>query len=81
MSGSSLKQEVLGFKMAQGHGAGGREPACQRRLDVRDTGSIPDGEDPIEEEMVPTPVLLPGKSCEREPGGLQSVGLPRVGHD
>ena len=52
MSGSSLKQEVLGFKMAQGHGAGGREPTCQRRLDIRDTGSIPGGEDPLEEEMV-----------------------------
>ena len=43
MSGSLLKQEVLGFKMAQGHGGGanGREPSCQCRLDVRDTGSIP----------------------------------------
>ena len=51
MSGSSLKQEVLGFKMAQGHGAGGGEPTCQRRLDVRDTGSIPGGEDPLEEDL------------------------------
>ena len=30
----------------------------------------------------PTPVLLPGESHgQREPGGLQSVGLQRVGHD
>ena len=43
MSGSSLKQEVLGFNMAQGHrgGASGTELTCQCRLDIRDTGSIP----------------------------------------
>ena len=37
----------------------GKESAC----DVRDLGSIPGSEDPLEEEMVPTPVFLPGKSC------------------
>ena len=29
----------------------------------------------------PTPVLLPGKSMEEEPGRLQSMGSLRVGHD
>ena len=29
----------------------------------------------------PTPVFLPGKSHTEEPGGLQSIGSPRVGHD
>ena len=29
----------------------------------------------------PTPVLLPGKSHGAEPGGLQSTGSLRVGHD
>ena len=29
----------------------------------------------------PTPVLLPGESQGREPGGLPSMGLHRVGHE
>ena len=29
----------------------------------------------------PTPVVLPGESHGDEPGGLQSMGLQRVGHD
>ena len=29
----------------------------------------------------PTPVFLPGKSWTEEPGGLQSMGSQRVGHD
>ena len=37
-------------------------------------------EDPLEKEMAPTPVFLPGKWPE-EPGGLQCMGLQRVGHD
>ena len=31
--------------------------------------------------MAPTPVLSPGELHGQEPGGLQSTGLPRVGHD
>ena len=39
-------------------------------------------EDPLEEEMAPPPVLLPGESQQtEEPGGLQSMGLQRAGHD
>ena len=29
----------------------------------------------------PTPVFLPGESQGWEPGGLPSMGSPRVGHD
>ena len=33
-------------------------------------------------EWQPTPVFLPGESpWTQEPGGLQSIGLQRVGHD
>ena len=39
-------------------------------------------EDPLEEGMVTTPVFLPGESpWTEEPGGLQSMGSQRVGHD
>ena len=34
-----------------------------------------------EKAMAPTPVLLPGESQGREPGGLPSMGSHRVGHD
>ena len=41
-----------------------------------------DWEDPLEKEMQPTPVFLPGKSRgQRRPGGLQSMGLQTVRHD
>ena len=36
-------------------------------------------EDPLEKEMQPTPVFLPGEIPWTEaPGGLQSMGLQRV---
>ena len=39
-------------------------------------------EDPLEEEMAPTPVFLPGKIVwMEEPGRLRSMGLQRVGHN
>ena len=39
-------------------------------------------EDPLEEGMATTPVFLPGESpWTEEPGGLQSMGSQRVGHD
>ena len=39
-------------------------------------------EDPLEKGLQPTPVFLPGESpWTEEPGGLQSMGLQRVGHD
>ena len=40
-------------------------------------------EDPLEEGMKPTPVFLPGQKSPwtEEPGGLQSMGSQRVGHN
>ena len=39
-------------------------------------------EDPLEKDMETTLVFLPRRSHGRkEPGGLQSMGLQRVGHD
>ena len=49
--------------------------------DVRDVGSVPgSGRSPGVGK--PTPVLLPGKiPWTEEPGGQQSMGSQRVGHD
>ena len=39
-------------------------------------------EDPLERAWQPTPVFLPGESpWTEEPGGLQSMGSQRVGHN
>ena len=41
-----------------------------------------DQEDPGRRKWQPTPIFLPGESLwAEEPGGLQSVGLQRVGQD
>ena len=47
-----------------------------------DPGWIPDWEDPLEKEMATHSSILIGKTPWREePGGLQSMGSQRVGHD
>jgi len=52
-------------------GSDGKESTCN----VGDLGSIPGLERP-------PPLFLPGESpWTEEPGGLQSMGLQRVGHD
>ena len=39
-------------------------------------------EDPLEKGKTTTPVFFPGESpWTEEPGGLQSMGSQRVGHD
>ena len=49
---------------------------------TRDAGSIPGWEDPLEEEMTTQFSILDWKMLwTEEPGGLQSMGLQRVGHD
>ena len=54
-----------------------RLPAMQETW-VRSLG----GEDPLEKEMAPRSSTLAWKiPWVEEPGGLQSMGLPRVGHD
>ena len=50
--------------------------------DVRDTGLAWVGKIPWRRARQPTPVFLLGESpWTEEPGGLQSMGLQRVGHD
>ena len=58
----------------------GTEPTCT----VGDLGSIPEsgGLIPWRRKEQPTPVFLAGKSpWTEEPGGLQSMGLQRMGND
>ena len=50
--------------------------------DTRDAGSIPGWEDPLEKKMATHSSILAWKiSRTDEPGGLQSMGSQRVGHD
>ena len=50
--------------------------------DVRDLGSVPRSEDPLEKEMATHSSFLAWKiPWTEEPGGLQSVGSQRVRHD
>ena len=50
--------------------------------DIRDTGSIPGWEDPLDEGMATHSSILAWKIPWTEaPGGLQSKGSQRVGHD
>ena len=61
-------------------GSDSKESSCN----AGDLGSIPGGEDPLEKGMAThsTILVLPGESAwTEEPGGLQSVGPQRVGHD
>ena len=50
--------------------------------DVRHLGSIPGLENPLEEGMVTHPSILAWRiPLAEEPGGIQSMGSQRVGHD
>ena len=50
--------------------------------DIRDAGSIPGREDPLEEGMATHSSILAWRIPRREePGGLQSIGSQRVRHD
>ena len=59
-------------------GSDGKESACS----AGDPGSTPGSENPLEEEMA-TQSSIPAWRIPwtEEPDGLQSIGLPRVGHD
>ena len=49
--------------------------------DAGDVGSLRQ-EDPLEEEMAPHSNILAWRiPWEEEPGGLQSIGSQRIGHD
>ena len=59
-------------------GSDGEESACS----AGDLGSIPGWEDPLEKEMATHSSILAWKiPSTEEPGGLQSMGSLRVGHD
>ena len=50
--------------------------------DIRNVGSIPGLEDPLEEGMATHSSILAWRSpWTEESGGLQSMGSQRVGHD
>ena len=59
--------------------SGGEESACN----AGEQGSMPGlGRSPGGGHGNPTPVFLPGESTwTEEPGGLQSMGSQRAGHD
>ena len=58
-----------------------KNPPANAR-DARDSGLIPGQEDPLEKEMATYSIILAWKiPGTEEPGGLQSMGLQRVGHD
>ena len=59
-------------------GASGKEPACQ----CRDAGSSPRPGRSLEEGMATYSSILAWRiPLTGEPGGLQSMGLQKVGHD
>ena len=61
-------------------GASGEEPAHQCRL--RDAGWIPGSVRSLEKAMAIYSILLAWRTpWTEEPGGLQSMGSQRVGHD
>ena len=56
----------------------GKESACNAETWVRSLG----WKDPLEEDRQPTLVFLPGElPWTEDPGGLQSMGSQRAGHD
>ena len=55
-----------------------KESACS----AGDPDLIPgSGRPPWRREWLPTPAFLPGEIQTEEPGGLQSTGSYRVGHE
>ena len=61
---------------------GGKEPSGQCRRRQRRRFSPWGGKMPCRRKWQPTPVFLPGKPLgTEEPGGLQSTGSQRAGHD
>ena len=62
--------------------ASGKEPACQCRLDRRDSDSILGQEDPLEEGTATCSSILGWRILwTEELGGLQSIGSHRARHD
>ena len=75
-----IEERSRTFKLAAG--AGGKEPTCQCRRFKRHRFDSWVGKIPWRRKWQPTSVLLPGKIPWTEgPGGPQSMGSQRVGHD
>ena len=67
-------QGPLGFPAS----SDSKESACNEG----DLGSIPGSEEPLEKGMATYSSILAWRiPWTEEPGGLQSMGLQRVGHD
>ena len=63
-------------------GTSGKEPTCQSRRHKKHGFDPWVGKIPWRKAWQPTPEFLPGESLwTEEPGGLQSIGSHRVGHD
>ena len=77
-----LYQEPL-VCLAYHNDASVKERDCQHRLDVGDAGFIPGlGKFPLEEGTATHSSILAWRMpWTEELGGLQSIGLQRVGHD
>jgi len=59
------------------YGSDGKDSACI----AQDSGSIPGLEDPLEKEVATHSSILAWRiSWTEEPGGVQSMGLQRIGH-
>ena len=66
------------YNMGFPHGSNDKESACN----AEDPGSIPGQEDPLEKGMATLSSNLAWRiPWTKEPGGLQSLGPQRVGHD
>ena len=62
-------------------GASGKE-STYNAGDIRDTGSIPGSEDPLEGGMAThSSILAWSIPWTEEPGGIQSTGLQKVRHN
>ena len=69
-------------RSGEGGFPGGKEPACKCRRHKRHQFNPWAGKIPWKRAWQPTPVFLPGESpWTEEPGGLQSMGSQRVGHN
>ena len=72
--GNRVPADILGFP----RGSVVKNPPAVQETQVQSLG----WEDPLEKGGQPTPVFVPGESQgPEEPGGLQSIGSQRVGHD
>ena len=72
------KEQYLVYTICFPDGSDGKQSAC----DAGDLDSIPGWEDPLEKEIeTPSSILAWRIPWTEEPGGLQSMGSHRVGHD